>query len=1474
MCVCIYVQTSLLHVIAKHKLCVAVNENDNFVLQADESLMSSVDASCLVYKDKESGNSYIELPYITQADTPVSSLLAALKLTCFLPRLDRHVKFVYLVSEPSLHCDDWKKTHLSRDMDIMDFMTRRQGWTSLYDNVTFIITHAENVQSPQEISRTLSAFGRSSDETDWYIDLLARAVSKGTSASFSKCALPQSEGDVYVPSIRRSLFETLCCRKGSSEDIAHRQYDAIKHAIHDCPFSDPHSHNADNFDPDRASVPLWELELRRPVFAMFHVVLAKAVHTLRSLISESISRLINHEDGVFEAIVHRHDGVIAWSSKLSYLLKQEEQRKSLRDFVTQLNMSQLLPHLVWTPDLDRLQQEMDEVAQLLSLDWKIPISVFWAKRIELDVLIQPLQREAQSALVVQKDLSVHWDNDSGQLTLSGIDISLSMCKTEVLQYPKLQHLRIFALRRVQLDCDLYLPGINLTILAREFDIDGYYTIVLSGRAGSDQRHPHPQCQRTCDCGKTGVNGITGAAGFSAGHFFCLCGQKDTDKLRRFLKVYALGGTGGQGQSGGQGCRGKDGEDAKLTRSDCGKKLVFIDAVPPRRGGNAGHAGHGGAGGLAGTCCCISVFDGTDVLDPSKVFVNAGIPGSPGSAGKPGAGGRGVREVEQGIFRHGSRYTQVSSRRSDDAPRGAEAKTCVGEVLPAKPVVRQNLLMQVHDYWLLFGTTRMFRPELTVFFNQMTSCPRVQKEIIQSNDCVDVLVRLEQSWKTHSSRFVVLPAYEALLMQMHIYSQQIKVDNSFSPNDLYLIQYVCAGAFSRVIQLRFDQDQTLVIDLPECLKMLKEQCLSLVTLDHQRLHTTYKTNYHHFLTMLIQSADSTLSNLSTDMKKTGDRINAQINVLVAEIGVSMKTTRKQLQDFKQQREQYKELVRQKSVLSFLTLGVSTAGMMAGPAGNLVASIINTGLAMTLPPKDTATTIQSLGPLIQNLAATSANILHSKDNTPNNDMQFQTLLCSLAAGAVPLANAAAAAVMNQDEGDMKIDKFDTEIAKTEQILADLIQKQKEAAGSFSDLTMKLASDACQLQGESKNLSLLQLPMHRLHVRSYFREVRLQISTFSATLRSGSTLLDLFGRIQDALDTSNDIYEQMERYREQQAFAQHMAQLTDSCTGENLWPLGCSDQFKEQVRKLQRVVHENIIMSVYTRALAAVKMHMFPIDKTWINEDMLLPSFLAAKTSSSSSSSNSAWVQTYVHSIVEQIKLLESRARTTTNEIHLFDNAVMLSSFRPPKTKAFFCWSTLNPGLHADRCSQIRSKTIRNLILKEQVVVLYADALLTPTSLTSIKFSKIELQIQSNNAEISVQLQKKLLALQYSFSLRHSGRNYYNLRGTLHQLGGDGSFQLEICRSFQLHEDGKPVEQSRSSARMSRDDTASILSPYTFWTIQLKRIENAEPLADEVEQQLHADVTHLVNTALSPSGGGLQLLLVGDGTYVNLDKMGKDF
>lgn len=344
---------------------------------------------------------------------------------------------------------------------------------------------------------------------------------------------------------------------------------------------------------------------------------------------------------------------------------------------------------------------------------------------------------------------------------------------------------------------------------------------------------------------------------------------------------------------------------------------------------------------------------------------------------------------------------------------------------------------------------------------------------------------------------------------------------------------------------------------------------------------------------------------------------------------------------------------------------------------------------------------------------------------------------------------------------------------------------------------ATDAQKaLEGQSK----MALDYTRLAIKRTFENVKKQIKEATKSFAAGDNLLTIIQQLEEALETTANIYETLEEYKERRTLVSYMARLAAPTAAD------------PRIQIYQQKVQRNLVLEQYVRAVAAVRQWAFPFANLYLGDLISLKQFAETKS-----------MENLLGLVTQHIRLLQDKVTGSANEISsAIDNYVWKGKFISGFSNGpFYVWD---------------AKTARREIidlLKGQSTTFFADVNRTSPEKTAIKFNRVELQIKSTDPIVQAELTRALQGVRVE--LRHSGLSYYRHSDKVYQLSNDEGF----CIAYAIGADSNEVEAANEVYTKMKNGEF-MLSPYARWAI---RLENVEGLFNKFATKLDTFEIHLV-------------------------------
>ena len=1016
-----------------------------------------------------------------------------------------------------------------------------------------------------------------------------------------------------------------------------------------------------------------------------------------------------------------------------------------------------------------------------------------------------------------------------KLLLQGYFPRVSQITNELHKYASIESIEIHGLHTVLIDEDLSgdkLQGVDVTIIAPKWVVTNKRTIQLTGKEGNN-----PYTRRANDGanpGNAGTDGQAGLPGGNGGHFFGF-GLVFSGIER--LKVISKGGKGGPGQAGGVGQAGRDGDDGRV-KHDFTKKTKKAHSaeyaarsgwdyvqIPPfahgddnydqslrnngqdgQPGGNGGRGGIGGLGGLAGEIQFISLHDSNEKIQQEK---KAGDEGE-GEAGGAGAlGGRRGRHW-QGLWysgKHGSKWNGHHQNRvrfdpenKDECPRATSGTEPLDKNsssrAPQNTPKPFNVLELLYRYreCAIRGSNPLTIDTIEIFRNfyekhsAILGKASVENFLAECDKMEDFFAEMEDKTKC-------LPLYRWMLERIQAFT--VPNDN---PVEIALMQCLYTYTSSKIFQLNAALQSRLIIDIRGYLKRAEHNVTCLKQSDHTVKVSFYEQEYIAQLSGKIKEADVFLKKLNDDIKAADKEVDASIKSLLKEIEDFKSKNQSNKIDIQKKRKQLQALISKRRTLGIINVAVQAIGCCFPPAGPIVAGVVGVGLTMM------SNTRAGVGAIAEALTIYTDGISGALQGSKGALKSAQNgALTRVKAAALTTALLDATGESSKSEEDQikAMDKAIAEIDNQQQQLNTFREGVNNTLAPSLHELVDGASDAQKaLQGQSK----MALEYTRLAVKRTFENVKKQVKEATKSFPAGDALVGIIQQLEEALETTANIYDHVEEYKERRTLVSYMARLAATTAQD------------PRIEVYKQKVLRNLVLEQYSRAVAAVRQWAFPFASLYLGDLGSLNQFTETKT-----------MESLMDLVTRHIKLLQDKISGSAVEVNsAIDTYVWKGRFSDQAANGPFC-----------RWDGKKYKREMIDLLKGETVTFFADVNSTSPEKNAIKFNHIELQIKSSDPIVQTELTPALRGLRVE--LRHSGLSYYRHDDRVYQMSNDDGF----CIGYTMGKESLEPE-SANDVYSKMKSGEFMLSPYTRWAIKL---EGGNPLFNKFASKLDTLEVHLV-------------------------------
>jgi hypothetical protein len=1144
----------------------------------------------------------------------------------------------------------------------------------------------------------------------------------------------------------------------------------------------------------------------------------KIENTLRALIDEKIvqefgEKIKRATQQEFSLLLKNGTDKAAFEQYRNLLKAAYAQLSSplgLKAYVQKIHDAMSLPEelIEEARKYDHLLQFLNEA---LSEEKRVKLQRNWLEKLGHVEIFKPYLQTLENVLA---EPTITFSKSTGVITVQGCFIETAQVRRHLLLgIPNdLKKIEVYAAHTLLINEDLHLPGIHLTMMAPLWIIERERKINLNGVMGKSLHD------------KVGIGepGKPGNPGQNGGHFLSL-GRKVSTIDHGSLEVSACGGDGGPALYGGPGANGQNGLNLNgKTTTPSPYTWNLLDIVNPehdRQGefgrptipktgwdfhegaqnvdgpgkvgiigfyGNPGTPGSdgglGGTGGLGGHGGNIHFI----VLSPFKIKqeINPGKPGKDGLGGNGGkAGTHGCdwcRKVEfsPALAARNPLYpvSYTAYYRPSTMPAAADGKTnnkdknSKGRITPTKEIDHPAEDLFRYRSFLIQSSNipSSIASNCLQFLEKSESC----KEIM-AFDSVEHFIKeyqgIETLYATNSIK--CLPLYLSLSRRIIQTSSTIK-----DQTQLNYLQWLYTALYSKIRQLNTYHQSKLVVDIKQYLEIAVGDIERLKSFEGRLVVHTMKKTHSDYLQKKIQDSGRFLKKLFEEITLTKPRLEVAINKLLqevqdaetllvkrqAELNAGSYEIMKDVEAIQNKRLQLIELKAKDSNIRMATLGISAIGMALGIASGGAGAVAVAGL-------------------IGGGAQTIAHITQD----PHLDAKQQLERLDRAQG-----------------------RLDQQIADLKSRYDQLVQYEKQGPELICKAFDEFIKNIDSFQKTLHEKQVTELEFDHFAITQVFNELQGFIKNCTKSFEAQDDFKGIINRVQEAINTTFAIYGHIQEYREQAVFSAYLAELHLAPTGGNSHPL------QSEIDKLQKIIHQNLILERYCSAVAAVKQWAFPFAQEFVTFADLKP-FLEKAT-----------VPDFIQAVIQKIEELKKNMDLDT------------ATFRPYR-QAIFTDVHFGIGQQPPFCQWTCTGYLKQQLLQHNEISLASDVQEFP--LSAVKFKSIYLRIQcanpSNQAQLNAALQH------FEVHLTHPGVSFYKFKNDIYRIVNDGNgFKL-------VHDFSNPMVKNDIYNVLSKD---SALSPYAEWKIQLKPKQTSAQKAPNLMKIFQDDP--------------LILQLIGQGSYVD--------
>ncbi|UAW64364.1 hypothetical protein KMZ15_01320 [Mycoavidus sp. HKI] len=810
---------------------------------------------------------------------------------------------------------------------------------------------------------------------------------------------------------------------------------------------------------------------------------------------------------------------------------------------------------------------------------------------------------------------------------------------------------------------------------------------------------------------------------------------------------------------------------------------------------------------------------------------------------------------------------------------------------------------------------LYKTPLTTFLDQIEKAHRLN-ELSTPLGLVNEFQGLEEQFYTMSQQVDLRPRYQSFLDRVRDHAKDsLARAPSLLLDDKKALSYLYTAALSKLNSLNVKLDPHLVIDMKGYLDLVEATVKELNTQRKREAISNYQEKYTSSIEQQIKDAQGFVkAEIEPAIEKMGTELDQQLEALITET-VEQQAAEQENQENQQalqaQQRKLEEALTLRALFGVLKLGSTVIGCVGGPVGVAVGAVIGTGTmvaeSLVLDDKTVGATLLSfpsevskglnafqaelkkreknqlkvieqqlaqinrdfegfsteVGDITQIVTNIQAKVttepgepdpnglaelyglqkqletelsrkktdLESRESAP----QTKTLLAHVERATktvqiIAMISASVAGIYEQyQQGQEKQKVIETAIQKSKDQLTKLKQYEDNIYKDIIPGVARMRQDIQAIERGLASQSKVSLDVTQWRVQIILKDMQFQLKQITQGFKVQGALARCFEKLDEGMTTLIHLYSRIQACQDQQKLADYIAQINSPVsTGITI----VKEDLRLAVESLELAINANLLLVQYECARKSFEQWAFPFTQTYLPGLDLPTEF------------NMDSLQGRVQETIRNIRTRLIEYRTSINE---YDNQIMTEDFDSEGefTAPFAVWKPADYWLE-----------IKNLLSGEPVTF-KADVAFSAPWKDAIKFSEIAIRmkwVSSDDVYVEEEQRKqnqksldKVLNL-FSVDMTHWGNSYYRYDNQYSSIPGE---KLLINYSFERRGSPlQPVSSNGTYKKLSRGDF--MLSPYTFWTMQL--------ISQKEGGQRQAEYNQLKSYV-----GKVDLELVGKGWYI---------
>ncbi|XP_016836821.1 uncharacterized protein LOC107980525 [Nasonia vitripennis] len=1044
-------------------------------------------------------------------------------------------------------------------------------------------------------------------------------------------------------------------------------------------------------------------------------------------------------------------------------------------------------------------------------------------------------------------------------------------------------IKIFALNKVFIDSDFNKTGaqVQLTVMAPTWDVINQRTLVLDGAPGEvgllskaqDGQNSENRLERN------GKHGNPGNPGGSSGRFI---GIAKTVVNGENLSIYVNGGKGGPGQNGGNGYKGIDGTEGHYPndreRWICGLGEVtrYCDYPGKKctKGGDGGDGGVGGVGGYVEKVILILLENRSGIHVYNHPGEN-GLVGKGGVGGSPGEPGKSYRiyaSGNPGVHLLASQWSKndkimrntvsefvkkcASGKFGSDGKYNEDIKLPLVNVMEAPANIVDDYKNYVREN---FPSIR--ENFLRQFIDQLEG-NNATEDLYDAFAYVQELQDLEERFYVSSNRIAFLPFYQSLLSRIEHYGNNILHGNK--TDDRKALFYVSTAIKSKVYNLKNNYADSLIIDVSEYLQTVESEFEALTKSEEDASAHKNSADYQNTIeNRIIETQSFIETSIMTKIESSLSQIDSLINSLINETISREDDVIKAKKKIEDQQQNMQRTLVWKTLLE-ITKVASVFLNLLGPVGSVAAAFIGTGATIaenvflkdteniadmvSVIPEAVSKSVSAIEKIYGNKKKAFEAQLEDLEKVLKNDKDndFQDIKEKVSETKdeynTQIANKSALDPKVMD----KIDNLRTEVVELIEVkknqwnpydkhvknlarMQNVLKVGGPAIGGIQNIMsqhkkLKKVGDA--IQEQEKNLQKLQqfekdiykiivpvcnnvrkfvkdsqsklqakshagLDISKWDVQSTLKNLKYKFEEYTKGFKVQADFANLMDYLNEAINTMILLYDRIQDYQDKKELGNYIERINS-----NIFTDIQDAKLRAEVDKLKLFIQSNTVLEKCTKVVQAFGRYVYPFADCYLSNLDLFNNY---------KQENITIVIQNARYTIDNLRkeLQKSKAKLPKEQSEIIQNIKYSSD--DPEVGPFFVWK------YDEHKHEIKK------LLAGFEVLLKSD-IKKGLNKDAVKFKQISLRFRTPAQSRQKKFNEKIS--QFYIAMTHSGNSYYKCNDKIHMIPSNDSIPL----IFRTNSD---FAYENGNVAILKDNTP-ILSPYTMWRIQLKRINKKYDLS----------------------------------------------